>query len=340
MTKKRRVQETLGYYLTHYFQDYLPMIKGLSSNTINSYRDTFVLLLDYLSKEKRMNIDNLSIPEINETVISEFLAYLETERGNCAATRNQRLTAIRAFYRYLQRKVLAYFELCSSIITIPNKKVIVKTLSYFSVEEIELLVNLPDTSKKYGFRDYVILLLMYETAARGQEIVSLKKGQLFLGDYSNLILEGKGSKHRRVPISNELTSLLEKYLTVVPIQNSADTIFRNRQGLTLTTKGIEYVILKYVSLARKQYPEKFNEHYTTSCIRRSRAMHLLESGINIVYIRDFLGHSSVLSTEIYAKANSKIKEKQLRQYSNKLNVEEKYSVQEKAELLNFLKELN
>ena len=207
------MNKNLNYYITTYFSDYLPNILGTSKSTINSYKDTFIILLEYLQKEYKIDMNNMALDTIDYKKIEKFLEYLENYRNNSISTRNQRLAAISSFYRYLQKRELIVFELCSDILTIPKKKAETKVMSYFSVDEMKLLINKPDTKKKYGFRDYIILLFMYETASRAQEVSDLQRKQLFLKD-NYVILIGKGNKNRRIPITKELSNHLSKYIDI------------------------------------------------------------------------------------------------------------------------------
>ena len=327
-----------SYHITKYFSEYLSSVKGVSNKTIQSYRDTFVIFLDYIHEVYKLNINKLSIHDIDEIIIEKFLECLENNRKNSISTRNQRLAALHSFYRYLQKRELSCYDLCSRILSIPNKKTPTKTISYFSVDEITKLINMPNTKTKDGFRDYTLLLFMYETAARAQEVADLKVNQLILGENSSVILTGKGNKSRRIPITNELSQTLDKYIKTFHITED-EIIFKNRRNEKLTTKGIEYILYKYIKNCKATYPKQFKNHYSNHSMRHSRAMHLLESGINLIYIRDILGHSSVVTTEIYAKTNAIIKEKQIREHSKNLQVKERYSENQKADLLKYLKNL-
>ena len=330
------MNKNLNYYITNYFSEYLPNVIGARKRTINSYRDTFVILLEYLQKEYKININKMNIDVIEYKKIEKFLDYLENERNNSVSTRNQRLAAISSFYKYLQKRELAVFNLCSDILTIPKKKAETKIMSYFSVEEIKLLINKPDTKTKYGFRNYLILLFMYETACRAQEISDLQRKQLFLED-NYVVLIGKGNKSRRIPITKELSTLLTKYIKIFKNESEDCYVFKNACNQKITTKGIEYILTKYVKECKEKYRDKFKNNYTNHSMRHTRAMHLLEAGINLIYIRDILGHSSVTTTEIYAKTNPKIKEQQILQHSQNLQVKQRYSQKQKQDLINFLK---
>lgn len=331
--------KNLNYYITKYFSDYLPLVIGVSKNTISSYRDTFVLLLNFIQSKNEVNINNIALNYLTNEIVEEFLIYLETENHNSISTRNQRLAAVRSFCRYLKNRELSCFENCSNILSIPVKKTPKTSLPYFSVDEIEILINMPKSETKNGFRDYVLLLFMYETAARAQEISDLTLKQLNFKDYSYVILKGKGNKERNIPITDDLKEVLIKFIKVFHIEKEDDYIFINKYNCKITTKGIEYILKKYIDAARVKYPNKFKDKYSNHSMRHSRAMHLLESGVNLIYIRDILGHESVTTTEIYAKTNPLIKEKQIIEYSKHLNVEDKYSEEYKNSLLEFLNTL-
>jgi len=325
--------DQLGYYITKYFSEYLPSVKGVSKNTVQSYRDTFVIFLDYLHKTYKLNTNKLLISIIDDLMIESFLDYLEKDRKNSISTRNQRLAGIHSFYRYLQKRELSCYDLCCRILSIPNKKAPIKTISYFSIDEITKLINEADTRTKMGFRDYALLLFMYETAARAQEVADLKVKQFIFDESSSVILTGKGNKSRRIPMTNELVQIMKKYIKAYKIKDD-DSVFKNKQNNKLTTKGIEYILTKYIRKCKDKYPNQFKDHYSNHSMRHSRAMHLLESGVNLIYIRDILGHTSVVTTEIYAKTNPFIKEKQIKEHSKNLETKERYREKKKMICLN------
>ena len=177
---------------------------------------------------------------------------------------------------------------------------------------------------------------MYETACRAQELSDLQKRQLFLKD-NYIILIGKGNKSRRIPITKELSNLLEKYIDIFKIDGDNTYVFQNTCNQKITTKGIEYILNKYVKECKEKNTDKFKDKYTNHSMRHTRAMHLLEAGVNLIYIRDILGHSSVTTTEIYAKTNPKIKEEQILKHSQNLQVKQRYSKKQQENLIQFLK---
>lgn len=333
------MNNNLNYYISIYFKDYLPNVLGLSKNTILSYRDSFSILLIYLKENKKININSIKIDEITYDTIIDFLNYIEKERKNSIATRNQRLSAILTFYNFIKVRELSYLDLFTQILSIPIKKAPKSTISYFSTKEISILINLPNTKTKFGFRDYVLLLFMYETAARAQELSDLKISQLQINNkHPYVILIGKGDKSRRIPITNELSNILKKYLLIFNVETD-DFVFFNRTNNKITTKGIEYILIKYIELAKNDNKDLFKYNYSNYSMRHSKAMHLLESGVNLIYIRDFLGHESIVTTQIYAKTSPIIKEKQIIEHSKNLNIKNKYDIQEKEGLIKFFENI-
>lgn len=327
----------LNYYLTKYFDNYLPMILGASSSTISSYKDTFISLLTYLKDVKKININTVNIFEIKKQHIEDFLIYLEKEKKNTISTRNQRLSSIKSFYKYLQYREISLLELSSNICSIPKKKSISKTINYFSINEIKVLLNSVDSTTKGGLRDYVLLLFMYETGCRAQELVSFTLPQLNLSDNNYVILRGKGNKERMVPITNSLAIAIKKLIKTNNYSKENTELFKNNQHKIFTTKGIEYILKKYINISRVQNKGLFKSTVSNHSMRHSRAMHLLESGVNLIYIRDFLGHVSVTTTEIYAKANPITKEIEIAKHSTALGIEDKYTATYKEDLIQKLR---
>jgi len=287
-----------AYYLSAFFTKYLPGECGSSANTVSSYRDTFLLLFRYLRDEKGVRIERLELKDFKKDLIREFLDWIETARGCSAATRNVRLTALHSFFRYLQFECPDFLIEWQKILDIPVKKTERGTLTYMSLDA------------KLGRRDVALLSLMYDTGARVQEIADLTPSMLRLSAPRTIKLVGKGKKARIVPLMEKQADILLQYMSenglVCPNANQYP-LFAGRRGEKLTRAGISYILAKYVTMARAQnaslVPLKFSPH----CLRHSKAMHLLQSGVNLVYIRDLLGHVSVQTTEIYARTDSRKK---------------------------------
>lgn len=308
------MEYNFSYYLSSFLGKYLPGVVGASTNTISSYRDTFVLYLRFMKAEKGVPAERIKLKALEAKCFSEFLDWLETHRHCSITTRNVRLAAIHSFFRYLQYEAPEYLDLCQKVLAIPFKKTEQRVLNYFSLDGIKLLLSMPNISTKSGRRDLALLSLMYDTGARVQEIADLTPQCVRFEKPSTIRLHGKGNKTRIVPMMDAQVSLLKRYMTeqnLLRSEEQSHPLFRNRSNEKLTRAGIAYILNKYVSMAREAAPELVPDNISCHCLRHSKAMHLLQSGVNLVYIRDFLGHYSVQTTEIYAKADSRQKRQAL-----------------------------
>lgn len=330
------INKDFSFYLTNFFADFLPNHRNCSKNTISLYKHCFILFLQFCKNEKHINIDVISFKDISTQLILEFLSWLENSRNCSIQTRNQRLAALKSFCKFVQFEEPQFFELCSSIRNIEPKKCDKNSLNYLSFESIKILLQQPQVTIKSEFKDLTLLTLMYETGARVQEIIDLHVYNLNLNNRATIHIVGKGNKTRIVPINKEITDILHKYISWFNL-DSTDILFSNKYGKKLTRQGVGYILDKYLQRAReKNIPLDLN--ISPHCLRHSKAMHLLENGVNLIYIRDFLGHESVITTEIYAKANPEIRRKQIEKCSKSVVQESKFSANEQNNLLEFLKE--
>jgi len=325
-----------GFYITKFFSEYLPSNLGASINTVKSYRDAFVQFISFFEAKYKIKSSKLSFDYITVPSIEDFLLWLEEEKRISIATRNQRLAAIHSFFKYIQHREPAYFNLCTSILSIGFKKTSLSAISYLSLNEIKILFSLPNKKIKQEYRDLTMLVILYDTGARVQELIDLKLQQIRLDSKPIIYLQGKGNKTRVVPIGNDTANIIKKYIVDNAITIPTDNLFKNKQQKPLTRAGVDYVLNKYIEIGRKQKPNLFKKTVSPHCMRHSKAMHLLEAGVNLIYIRDFLGHASVTTTEIYAKTNPELKRKFLEESSVSLGVTSKYSKQNKEDLLQWL----
>ena len=210
-------------------------------------------------------------------------------------------------------------------------------MTYMTKEEITLLFSIPDQRDMKQLRALAIMVLLYESGGRVQEIIDLCPRSIRFGATNTVELHGKGNKTRLVPVNADAAAIVRNYIRRCKRTDVNEPLFVNRKGEKLTRAGIQYIIDKYVSIAREYHPELFRDRITNHSFRHSKAMHLLEAGVNLVYIRDLLGHTSVVTTEIYAKANPKIKEEQIRKHSAAVAPTPKYSRKQKEDLIDWLK---
>lgn len=292
-------------YLRKFLTEYLPREKGFDTNTIDSYRYSFILLLEYF-KTLGLKAEKITISDLTKNRIEEYLDYLETSRKNTPATRNSRLAALHSFFRYLQYEYPDYIDEYIKILNIPFKKAKTKQMSYLTVEEMKKLIEVIDISDEYNYRDYMIILLMYESAIRVSELIKVKIIDFKLSKPYSLKIIGKGNKQRYVPLSEIFIEKLNKYLnsSINEHKLKSDYLFLNHSKQKLTRAGINHIINKYVSRAKQKYPSLFTEKVSPHTLRHTKAMHLLQDDVNLVHIRDILGHSSIQTTEVYARADS------------------------------------
>jgi integrase/recombinase XerD len=328
-------------YLSDFIARYLPNEKGVSANTITAYRDSFVLLLHYMREHKGIKVEKVTLEKIKKETILAFLDHLEKQRKCSHATRNARLAAIHSFYKYLQGETLDYLHECQRILSIKFKKSAYQSLNYLSLEGIKLLLAQPDTTTAKGRRDLTLLALMYDSGARVQEIIDLTPSMLRLNKPSTVKIIGKGNKARIVPMLDAQTDHLKNYLKEHRLNEASANmypLFSNSRKEKLTRAGVGHIVQKYAEAARKEnkllIPEKISPH----CLRHSKAMHLLEAGVNLVYIRDILGHVSIQTTEIYARADSKQKRKALEKAYVNVNPNEEAKWAKDENLITWLKQ--
>ena len=329
----------LGTHISRFFNDHLPLQRGASVNTVRAYRDTFVLLLEFLASQNGVEVNELPCASLTEEGILSFLSYLETDRRAQPSTRNQRLAGIHSFCKYLQRKEPSCIDNCNSILAIPFKKTQKRSIAYMNVEEMEALLRQPDTGTPHGRRDLAMLLLLYDTGARVQELIDMRFSQMRLeGKVATVVVHGKGNKDRLVPLQAETARIIREYHQGLSVKNDESTLFTNSRGQPLTRAGVQFIIDKYVSMARRAHPHLFRGKIHCHSFRHSKAMHLLEAGVNLIYIRDFLGHVSVTTTEIYARTNPVIKSRIIEENSKSFNIDAKYEREKQDDLLAWLKQ--
>lgn len=305
--------------LEDYFETYLPYSRGLSTNTINSYKQSFLLLLRFMLEKKKKKADEIKFSDLSFETLLEFFSWLETDRLCKPATRNQRLSALSSFSEYAQNRdfdAASIFR--SAVIRVPVKKEKKKARAVFTRQEIKILLELPDDSYETGLRDKIILSFMYATGARAQEICDLKVKDLRVdGASASVTLTGKGSKVRQVGISRKLAATVQNYIKRRHIEAFPHRhIFSSQTHEQMTISCVEGIYKKYVTLAKKNNPELFlADSYPPHSMRHSTACHLLEAGVDIVTIKNILGHVSLQTTQIYAEMSQDTVDKTLREWN-------------------------
>lgn len=293
----------LAKCLTSFLTAELPSVRNVSPNTVVSYRDTFKQLLIFMKEQQGIRPERLTIRDITKEAVISFLEDIESSKGNSIGTRNQRLAAVHALFRYIQTQEPDTIFQCQQILSIPFKKQPKKTVRYLTEEETSLLLSAPDQGTRKGRRDLALLCLLYDSAARVQELADLKVKDIRLSAPAQVTLTGKGRKTRVVPLMDKTAAILGNYLKENRLGQPGmeeHPLFCNSRGEQLSRQGITYILKKYTDACRL---EEVSPHQ----LRHSKAMHLTEADVNPFFIRDFLGHADIKTTGVYAKTSLKMK---------------------------------
>ncbi len=311
---KNSNSETFGQYLNKYLTVYLPGCRGLSTNSILSYRDTFSLLIAFLKTEKHLIPEKLPMSFLTKDLILEFAEWLEESRGSSLSSRNQRFVVIRSFCRWLSTENPEYLKLSEDIYAVKIKKAPKNVMTFLSTDAMTVLLSLPDSSTNEGLRDLTLLAFTYDTGARVSEITDLKFRDIRFEAPPIVKIVGKGNKTRIVPLMPQTVKYLNEYIKrfAIDVTSSQEQyVFTNRAGQKLSRSGIKYILDKYVEVGKKDNPSLFPEKISPHTLRHTKAMHMLQAGNNIVYIRDILGHADLNTTERYARADTSMKREAL-----------------------------
>jgi site-specific recombinase XerD len=331
------------YYVSKFLAQYLPGEAGASPNTILSYRDTFTLLLKYCKTQEDILPEDITLELLTRERVCGFLSWLENERGCSVSTRNQRLAALHSFCRFMQTEDVIHLNRYQSVISIPKKKGKSGIVHYMSPEGIRLILEQPDAKKKSGYRDMVLLSLMYDAGARVQETADISVGDFRKEPPATVKITGKGGKTRIVPLMEPTADIVRQYISDLGLNNSGKLsypLFSNRHGRKLTRAGIKYILDKHVESARNENSGILPDVISPHSFRHSKAMHLLHAGVNLIYIRDILGHADLKTTEIYARIDGEMKRKALEAaFTNTIPTEAVPLWQQDGELLNWLQSL-
>jgi site-specific recombinase XerD len=331
------------YYLSKFLAQYLPGEVGASQNTILSYRDTFTLLLKYCKTHENTLPENITLDILSKELIVAFLGWLEDERRCSISTRNQRLTAIHSFFRFMQTEDIIRINQYQRILSISKKKTASGTINYMTPDGIRLILEQPNVQSLSGYRDMVLLSLMYDSGARVQEMADISVGDVRTESPATIKITGKGGKSRIVPLMEPTADVVRRYIIDSGLDcNSKRSypLFPNRSGRKLTRAGIKYILDKYVEAARIENSAILPDIISPHSFRHSKAVHLLHAGVNLVYIRDILGHADLKTTEIYARIDGEMKRKALEEaFTNTVPSDMIPLWQQDGELLNWLQSL-
>ncbi len=307
----KTIKNSIGFFVTKFLTTYLAGQKNMSNNTISSYAATFYLLFQFCRTSKKISAEKMTIESIDKELIIGFLNWLECARGVSISTRNQRLAAVRSFFRFVQYESPRHMAICQDILNIPIKKTVRPMISHLSHDELKAILRQPDITTAKGKRSIALLAVLYDSGARVSEIINLKFCDIRYDSPAMVVLTGKGGKTRYVPIMQETLSALKNYMSAyqIDVRSAPDgPVFFNSRGEKLTRAGITNIIARNVREARKECPSLPGK-VTPHMFRHTKAVHLTEINTPLSYIRDILGHVSVLTTEIYIRINPELRRK-------------------------------
>jgi len=314
----------LAPLLEAFFLQRLSKQRQASPNTIAAYRDTFRLLLRFAEKKLGKKPSDLLFADIEAPMVTAFLDSLETERNNSPRSRNARLSAIRAFFHYVATEVPEHSALIQRVLAIPQKRFDRKTVEFLTQQQTDALLAAPDTSSWIGRRDHALLLLAEQTGLRVSEISRLTRADIQLeGPGAHVRCMGKGRKERATPLRKETVGVMQAWLKEQSCQTT-DPLFPNRHGGFMSRDAVEKRLHKHASKAAASCPSIAKKRVSPHVLRHTRAVRMLEAGLDSAVIALWLGHESVETTHVYLAADLAAKERALAKTAPSLAAASRY----------------
>jgi site-specific recombinase XerD len=296
----------IASHITVFLRQFLPVERGASVNTCESYAYAFKLLFEYASNSLKITPSELHLEQLDATLIVNFLNYLETARGNGPNYRNIRLAAIKSFMHFMEYRVPAALEQIRRILAIPAKKADTRLVRHLTVEEMQAILDAPEPTNKVGIRDRAMLHLCFAGGLRVSELIGLRIDDLNLQPNPSVFVHGKGRRERCLPLWKETASALRAWLAVrgtvlVP------ELFFNARGLPMTRSGFEYILRKHVRTAANYCPSLLTKRISPHVLRHTCALTVLQATNDLRKVSLWLGHANMQTTEIYTRADSSVK---------------------------------
>ena len=301
----KRRSDCLLAHVERYFQDHLRRVRGASAHTIRAYSDALRLFFVFLAQHVERPVARLQLDDVRAEAVLAFLDHVESKRGNTAVTRNCRLAAIRSFVDHLLRHDLTRAEQYGRILALPAKRARQRVVSYLEPDEARAVIAQVHATTSSGLRDRALLLFLYNTGARVSEALAVRPRDLQLLRPRHARLRGKGNKDRICPIWSETATAL--WSLVAATESPDEPVFRSARGAPLTRDGVAYILAKHVRGAAESKPGLRRRRVTPHVLRHSCAVALLQAGVDVTVIRDYLGHASIATTSRYLATNLKMK---------------------------------
>jgi site-specific recombinase XerD len=290
----------LAPLITGFLRDYMPRQRGYSPHSCETYAIGFRLLFEFAAKRTRIRPSQLSIEQLDAPLIVDFLAHIEQERGNGAATRNLRLAAIKAFMRYVEHHVPSALEQIGRIEAIPVKRHDQKLIRHLTMEEVHAILNAPDPATRLGTRDRAMMHLCFAGGLRVSELVGVLNANVTLGRTPSVMVHGKGRKERCLPLWKETARDLRAWLSVRGSVRAPE-LFVNAEDAPMTRAGFEYVLDKHVRTAAETCTPLRDRSVSPHQLRHSCAVIMLQATHDIRKVALWLGHTDIRTTEVYLR---------------------------------------
>jgi site-specific recombinase XerD len=291
----------LAAHLASFLREHLPKERRASQHTCEAYALSFQLLLGFAASRLKITPAKIEIERLDAPLILAFLEHLEKKRGNSVRTRNARLAAINAFFRYLEYRVPSCLDQSRRIHAIPMKKTDQALVGYLTRDELQALLDAPDPSTVPGIRDRAMLHLAFAAGMRVSELVGLRLDQIDRS-LSTVHIMGKGRRERVLPLWKETATAVKAWLKVRPVSGSPE-LFLNARAQAMTRSGFEYILARHVATAARAAPSIAGKSVSPHVLRHTCAMHTLQATRDVRKVSLWLGHASLQSTEAYLRAD-------------------------------------
>jgi len=326
----------LAKHLQQFFTDRLLGQLGASQHTVASYRDTFRLLLKFATKQCRRQASDLRVEDLDAKFVSAFLQHLERDRRNSARTRNNRLSAIHAFFGYVSVNEPALASHCQRVLAIPSKRFERGPVQFLSEEETAALLKAPDTTTWLGRRDQLLLQVAVQTGLRNSELIRLRRQDVELGTGAHIKCLGKGRKTRCTPLRSNLATRLSDWIDEQPL-GPTTPIFPTAKGNAMSSDALQRLVVRHIRTAARTCLSLQKKKVTPHTMHHTLAMSLLQHGVDITVIALWLGHESIETTQMYLHADMTMKEKALARTTDTKTTPKRYRPNDR--LIAFLESL-
>ena len=318
---KKEIPSSFLDAVEYFTEEYIPQNRGLSTNTQESYKSTFRLLLEFMYVKKAIPADSITFKMLDLITITEFFDWITNVRKCSGSTVMQRRAVLRSFSKFAQNWDYQDAYLFRNVmLKIPEVSIAKGTRTYFTEKEIKILLDLPNMANAIGRRDNALLCTMYASGVRAQEICDLQvKNVEIHTEYVVLTINGKRRKMRRLKIANPAATELLQYIKYRGIEQTPDAyVFSSQRSEKMTVSCVEDIYAKYVKKGKMQHPDLFQaKSYVAHSMRHTTACHMLAAGCSLLFIRDFLGHKSLKTTLVYAEMMKSVTDKALEKWAKK-----------------------